>query len=127
MDDTGNLHRDPADKIYKFQYGGMFVSLNIALSQFPADYVLINNYPNPFNSLTAIDFVAEGNFPAELIIYDAIGRKVKTLFKGISHIGVNHYSWDGMTDQGFEAASGIYIYTLNLNGKFYTRKMVYLK
>ncbi len=127
MDDTGNAHRDPVDKIYKFQYGDLFVSLNLALTQFPADYILINNYPNPFNSLTTIDFVAEGSFPAELIIYDAIGRKVKTLFKGPSHLGINHNSWDGMTDQGFEAASGIYIYTLNLNGNFYTRKMVYLK
>ncbi len=126
-DNTGNAHRDPVDKIYKLQYGDLFVSLNIALSHFPADYILINNYPNPFNSFTTIDYVAEGNFPAELTIYDAVGRKVKTLYKGISHLGVNHNSWDGISDQGFEAASGIYIYTLNLNGKFYTRKMVYLK
>ncbi len=125
-DENGNSHRDPVTKNYKFLYGDLSVSLNLALSP-PADYVLSNNYPNPFNSYTTIIFIAEGNYPAELTIYDVIGNKVKTLYRGISNIGANHYTWDGITDNGFEAASGVYIYTLNLNGIFYSGKMVYLK
>lgn len=125
-DEYGNSHRDPENKNYKLIYGDLSVSLNLALSP-PADYVLSNNYPNPFNSYTTINFIADGNYPAELRIYDAIGNKVKTLYKGISSIGINHRTWDGRTDEGVEAASGIYIYTLNLNGKFYAGKMVYLK
>jgi serine protease AprX len=125
-DETGNSFRDPVDNNYKFQYGNLLVSLNIALSP-PAGYVLSHNYPNPFNSYTTINFIADGNYPAELTIYDALGNRVKTLFKGISGIGTNHYTWNGTTDAGFSAASGIYIYTLNLNGNFYADKMVYLK
>jgi serine protease AprX len=125
-DETGNSFRDPVDNNYKFQYGNLLVSLNIALSP-PAGYVLSHNYPNPFNSYTTINFIADGNYPAELTIYDALGNRVKTLFKGMSGIGTNHYTWNGTTDAGFSAASGIYIYTLNLNGNFYADKMVYLK
>ncbi len=125
-DENGNIHRDPEERNYKIQYGDMKVSLNIALSP-PADYVLSNNYPNPFNSYTTINFISEGNFPAELVIYDALGRKVKTLFKGISFAGTNRSTWDGTGDRGFNTASGIYYYTLNLNGNLYSKKMVYLK
>jgi hypothetical protein len=125
-DENGNSHRDPENKNYKLLYGNLFVSLNLPLTV-PGDYVLSNNYPNPFNSYTTINFIANGNYPAELTIYDAIGNKVKTLYKGISDIGINHRTWDGRTNEGLEAASGIYIYTLNLNGKFYAGKMVYLK
>ncbi len=125
-DENGNIHRDPEGRNYKIQYGNMRVSLNIALAP-PADYVLSHNYPNPFNSYTTINFISHGNLPAELVIYDALGRKVKTLFKGIAFSGTNRSIWDGTTDLGYAAASGIYFYTLNLNGNLYTSKMVYLK
>lgn len=125
-DESANIHRDPESRNYKMQYGNMKISLNIAFSA-PEDYVLSHNYPNPFNSYTTISFISEGNFPAELVIYDALGRKVKTLFKGTAFTGTNRKTWDGTTDNGYEAASGIYLYTLNLNGNMYTHKMVYLK
>lgn len=126
-DETGNSRRNPEINNYKFKYGFLTVSLNLALHDIPTNYVLSNNYPNPFNSLTKINFVATGNLPAQIIIYDALGRKVKTLFNGISKIGVNTVAWDGTTDGRYNAASGIYICVLNLDGNFYTNKMVYLK
>ena len=86
MDQAGNSYRDPESKNYKFQYGDLFISLNLSLTS--VNYTLSNNYPNPFNSTTTIKFIAEGNFPAELSVYDALGRKVKTLFKGITHKGI---------------------------------------
>ena len=125
-DGSGNVQRDPEGRNYKMRYGDMKISLNIALAP-PIDYVLSHNYPNPFNSYTTINFISEGTYPAELVIYDALGRKVKTLFKGTSIIGTNSSTWDGTTDQGYQAASGIYFYTLNLNGTLYSHKMVYLK
>jgi serine protease AprX len=125
-DENGTVHRDPDGRNYKMRYGDMNISLNIDLSS-PADYVLSHNYPNPFNSYTSINFVSAGNFPAELIIFDALGRKVKTLFHGTAIAGTNRTTWNGWTDSGYEAASGIYFYTLNLNGNLYTGKMVYLK
>ncbi len=125
-DENGNVHRDPEGRNYKMRSGDMKISLNIALSA-PIDYVLSQNYPNPFNSFTTINFISEGNFPAELVIYDALGRKVKTLFKGTANAGINRETWNGTTDNGYEAASGIYLYTLNLNGSLYTHKMIYLK
>lgn len=126
-DESGTVRRDPEINNYRFLSGSLNVALNLPLSGIPTDYVLSNNYPNPFNSYTRINFVASGNFPSEITIYDDLGRKVKTLFKGTSINGINTVTWDGRTNSGVEAASGIYIYVLNLNGNFYTHKMVYLK
>ncbi len=127
MDESGTPHRDPEIYNYKFRSGTLNISLNLPLAANSIDYVLSNNYPNPFNSITKINFVAENTSPAEIIIFDAIGRKVKSLFRGISTIGVNTVIWDGTTDAGTFAASGIYIYVLKLEGKLYPHKMVYLK
>ncbi len=74
----------PKAKIIRCVTESMKISLNIALAP-RADYVLSHNYPNPFNSYTTINFISEGTYPAELVIYDALGRRVKTLFKGTSH------------------------------------------
>lgn len=126
-DEGGNNHRDPQIDNYKFLSGNLNISLNLPLGGIPANYVLSNNYPNPFNSSTKINFIASGNLPAEIIVYDALGRKVKSIFKGISINGINTVTWNGTTDSGVNAASGIYIYVLNLNGSFYTHKMVLLK
>lgn len=126
-DESGTVRRDPEINNYRFLSGSLNVALNLPLRGIPTDYVLSNNYPNPFNSYTRINFVASGNFPSEITIYDDLGRKVKTLFKGTSINGINTVTWDGRTNSGVEAASGIYIYVLNLNGNFYTHKMVYLK
>ncbi|HSD62753.1 MAG TPA: S8 family serine peptidase [Ignavibacteriaceae bacterium] len=126
-DESGNIHRDPEINNYKFLSGSMNISLNLPLGGLPTNYVLSNNYPNPFNSITRINFVASANLQAELIVYDILGRKVKTIFKGISYNGINTVFWDGTTDNSVNSASGIYFYVLNLNGSLYTNKMVYLK
>ena len=124
-DSSGGYYREPADENYYFQYGDMIISLK-AEPVF-AHSVLDQNRPNPFVGRTRIGFKSIGNENAKIIIYDILGKEVKVLFDGISQIGVNTVFWDGTTSSGVQAASGIYIYTLNLNGKYYSRKMVYLK
>ena len=64
-DSLGNLHREPEINNYKLHYGNLLVSLNLNVSSVATNYVLSNNYPNPFNSYTKIDFIANGNYPAE--------------------------------------------------------------
>ena len=106
--------------------GGNFKDTSTAELPF-IDDVLDQNRPNPFTGITNIRFNSAGNENAQIIIYNILGKKVKTLLNGISQTGINTVYWDGTTGAGVQAASGIYIYTLNLNGKFYSRKMVYLK
>jgi hypothetical protein len=127
-DTLGNLKREPSDNsIFKFKYGELNVYHNLSIP-IPDDYgILSQNYPNPFNSSTTIKFMAASVEPAEIIIIDAIGQKVKTLFNGLTKKDENIITWNGLTDLGATAASGVYFYILKIAGKEYGKKMVLLR
>jgi flagellar hook assembly protein FlgD len=86
------------------------------------------NYPNPFQSLTGIDFtLKDSSQPAKLTIYNLKGQVVKVLLDGKSKSVNNHLEWDGKDYAGNRAANGIYYYKLSTAGFVRSRKMVLLK
>jgi serine protease AprX len=116
--------QDSPSDYYTFSYGDMIISRSdIRISE----YILSNNFPNPFNNLTNINFVIKQQSDVELNIYDALGQKVITLFSGSAVMGEYTVSWNGRRDNGIYCASGIYIYRLRINGSEYTGKMVLLR
>jgi serine protease AprX len=127
-DTLGNNVREPnGNTTYKFKYGDLNIYHNLNVPV-PYDFgILSQNYPNPFNNKTTIKFVASSVEPAEIIIMDAIGQKVKSLFNGLTKSGENIIQWDGFTDLGTSAASGVYVYILKIGGKEYGKKMIMLK
>ena len=86
------------------------------------DYSLSNNYPNPFNPTTNIEFQIADFGYATLKIYDVLGKEIKTLIK--EDLAAGDYNVD------FNASnlpSGIYFYRLSVNNFSNTKKMVLLK
>lgn len=125
-DSSGTIKQQPSNgKYFNLTYG----KLNITLQDYtlPTEYVLKQNYPNPFNNQTTIDFYSISNNPAELIIYNSIGEKVKTFYKDNVIKGLNHFHWDGVSDNGKSVSSGVYFYELKIDNKILTNKMVLLK
>ena len=59
-----------------------------------------------------------------LVIYDMLGRKVRTLVSENMISGYYDITWDGENDNGLPAASGIYIYYLRAGEFTAARKMV---
>ena len=78
----------------------------------PSGSALLRNYPNPFNSNTTIEYKIDINESVQLQIYDALGKKIRTLIDEKQRPG--HYSvqWDGRTDGGVTVGSGVYMYRL---------------
>ncbi len=124
-DSAGGTFREPQENSFTYTTGSLIVNLNI--SNIPSDYILSQNYPNPFNNSTRIDFVASANEKAQLIIVDASGQKVMTLFNGPAEEGVNTVIWDGRSERGYYCASGVYYYLLKLDRGEYGKKMILLK
>jgi serine protease AprX len=94
----------------------------------PAQFVLHNNYPNPFNGSTTIIVEAPGERTIELAIFDLLGRRVRTLYKGKSQAGVNFFEWsDALDDNGAHVATGVYICRLITPGSASSRKILYIK
>jgi hypothetical protein len=79
--------------------------------------ITINNFPNPFNPSTTIEFSIQNDSKIELSIFNIKGQKVKTLINNQMQNGKHSIIWNGDDDNGNSVSSGIYYYKLNLNGK----------
>ncbi|MDZ7371967.1 MAG: T9SS type A sorting domain-containing protein, partial [candidate division KSB1 bacterium] len=70
--------------------------------------LLAESYPNPFNSETVIRFYLPADAEVRVTIFDARGRKVKTLHHGTLQAGRQLLVWDCRTENDTAAASGVY-------------------
>lgn len=93
----------------------------------PIEYALDQNYPNPFNPTTTIDYAIKTASHVELSVFNVLGQKIKTLVD--QEQPANYYSitWNGDTDSGKPAASGIYFYEIKAGDFEMTKKMMLLK
>ena len=80
----------------------------------PAGTALLRaNHPNPFNPRTTISFALPEACRVEIAIYDAAGRLVRTLVQKHLTRGPHSAVWDGRTDFGTRATSGVYFCRLS--------------
>lgn len=91
------------------------------------DFRLDQNFPNPFNPTTTINFkVAEaGKYSLE--IFDVLGQKVKTLFSGDLNIGEKTAVWNSLNDNGKSVSSGVYYYKLQGDNVNIIKKMIFMR
>jgi hypothetical protein len=75
-----------------------------------ADEFLVGSYPNPFNPSTTINYELSKDASVKMEIYDAMGRKVRSLVDGTKSAGYYSVVWNGRNDQGRDVASGVYLY-----------------
>ena len=81
------------------------------------EHFKINNFPNPFNPSTTIEFSIQHDSNVELTIYNLKGQKVKQLINEQISGGQHSIVWNGDDATGDSVSSGIYYYQLNANGK----------
>lgn len=96
-------------------------------NELPEGFALEQNYPNPFNPSTTIQYEMGTSGHARIMIYDVLGRHVRTLVNGDMPAGVHRVTWDGRAADGATVASGVYLYRLEAGGAFKVRTMVMLK
>ncbi|MGB5288290.1 MAG: YCF48-related protein [Ignavibacteriaceae bacterium] len=104
---------------YKYQYPD-FVNDNS--SPVVQNFLLFQNFPNPFNPSTTISYYISEPGEVTLKIYNVLGNLVLTLVEDYKSIGNHDVVWNATNKP-----SGVYYFQLNVNGKFATRKMLLLK
>lgn len=57
-------------------------AVRVGADQMPSGYILESAYPNPFNPSATIGFAVVRTQDVELGLYNALGRKVRTLYAG---------------------------------------------
>jgi hypothetical protein len=100
------------------------VATSVAANQVaPKVFQLMQNYPNPFNPSTMVRFSVAQTGPATLVVYNALGQEVATLFNGAAEAG-QYYSV--RFDAG-HMSSGIYFCRLSSGTKNQMMKMALVK
>ena len=75
----------------------------------PTSFALGQNYPNPFNPVTKFTVDVPRLTNVEIVVYDLLGRKIRTLVSGEMEPGrYDEMRWDGIDGQGLTAPTGIY-------------------
>ena len=94
---------------------------------FPQGFALEQNFPNPFNPITTLRYDLPENSYVNVIIYDMLGREVKTLVNQTQDAGYKSVIWDATNDYGKPVSAGVYLYQIQAGEFVQTKKMVLLK
>ncbi len=98
----------------------------------PNEFLLHQNFPNPFNPNTTIEFVLPENGNVKIEIFNSIGQSVNSnTFENMQN-GYHSYNWTAVGNNGDVLSSGIYIYRVSFTGSkgvkyIQSKKMVLLK
>ena len=95
--------------------------------EIPKEFQLFQNSPNPFNPTTVINYHLPKASQVDLVVYNMLGQRIKTLVSGRQDARQYKIRWDGTNDQGAKVASGIYIYQLRSEDNVATKKMILMK
>ena len=100
---------------------------SLTIANIPDEYALFHNYPNPFNPSTMIEYALPQESKVYLVIYDILGRHVKTLVRQTQAPGYKSVRWNGRNDMGQQVSAGMYFYRIQAGEFVQTKKMVLLK
>ena len=93
----------------------------------PAKFSLSHAYPNPFNPVTHVDYSLPRTADVSIIVYDMMGRPVKTLVTERKAAGSYKISWDSTNDAGQVVSSGTYFMKMVTNEFSQSQKFTLLK
>ena len=93
----------------------------------PAITELANNYPNPFNPKTEINYSLKESGNITIAVYNTKGQKVKELVNEVKESGKYSVTWQGKDTKGKDVPSGIYFYRMKTDRYTSTKKMILLK
>lgn len=101
---------------------------------FSKNYQLFQNFPNPFNPTTTIEYYLAEPAKVKLCVYNIAGKAVKVLTDRIKQAGQYAEQWNGKDANGNKVASGIYLYRIevkaesgNIPAMIDVKKMIMMK
>ena len=101
---------------------------DLTTAALPETFELSQNFPNPFNPSTEIQFTVGKDALVSLNIYDIQGRLVSSLVDNSFYSsGSYKITWDGNNQHGTQVPSGMYMYKLVSEHQTVSRKMVLMK
>jgi hypothetical protein len=100
----------------------VIVGVNDSAPEMVKDFALANNYPNPFNPSTKIEYSLPTSEYVSLKVYDIIGREVATLVSTQQNAGTHKVEFNASN-----LTSGVYFYKIEAGSFASVKKMLLLK
>ncbi len=98
------------------------VGITTSETGIPEKFSLSQNFPNPFNPVTSINFDIAKNGSVKLNVYDISGKLVKELVNNEMSAGSYSYSLNAA-----DLNSGVYFYRIEANGFVDSKKFMLVK
>jgi hypothetical protein len=126
-DSAAMVEMDIAPRLLIWKKGNEPTGVETVQQKGPIEYALKSNYPNPFNPSTIIGYTLAETAVTRILIFNALGQKVKTFHHVPNTAGSHSITWNGLSDQGRKVPSGLYFYQLKSGDFIQTRKMVLIE
>jgi len=98
-----------------------------SVSRIPETFALHQGYPNPFNPETTISYDISNVGNVEIVVYDMMGREIKTLVSGYHTPSTYQVVWNGTDNRGKIVPSGVYLYRMSSSEFTQVNKVMFLK
>ena len=85
----------------------------------PANFSLLQNFPNPFNPATIIPYEVASRSHVHIGVYNLLGKEIAILVDNVKDPGTYSISFNAA-----HLPSGIYFYRMNAGGLIQTRRML---
>ncbi len=118
-----------ANQTLKIREGeGLVTAIQTGSENSPLTAFVVNeNYPNPFNGSTIIEFFLPAPSSIRFEVFNILGEKIFTQTQTFSTGGKKHFTWNATTTDQHPLPSGIYLYTIKFRDAFHFGKMLYAR
>jgi hypothetical protein len=89
--------------------------------------IVMQSYPNPFNSQTRIRYQVDCVDEVLIEVFDALGRKMRTVMKNRQERGQHEIIWDACGDNGVRVNSGVYFFRISIGDETATQKLALVR
>ena len=90
-------------------------------------FVLRQNFPNPFNASTSIEYSLPAPSSVAVAIFNLLGQRVRVLVDQAMPAGEHTVNWDGRDRSGSDVSSGVYFIVMQAGGEQAVRKAMVVK
>jgi hypothetical protein len=98
-----------------------------AIRVVPQEVILYPVYPNPSSGQATLTYAVPERAEVHLVVYDVLGRRVRTLVDRVHQPGRHQRTWDGRNNGGERVASGVYLVRLTAEGQQHVQKVVVVR
>jgi hypothetical protein len=123
----GLLSTDEMMALFGLFYTGDQLSNHDEDAYISSAFLLHDNYPNPFNPVTNLEYTLPKEAFVSVIIYDILGNQITKLINQFQSSGKKSIQWDATNDKGQSVSAGVYLYRIQAGNYHKTKKMVLLK